>query len=55
MNEQVTEAGPGKIANKVAAMEPLFLRPAKAARLLDVSRSKIYEMIHSGAKLRRSK
>jgi len=29
-------------------MEPLLIRPIKAAEALDVSRSKLYEMIASG-------
>lgn len=28
--------------------EPLYVRPTKAARLLDISRSKIYELIQVG-------
>jgi excisionase family DNA binding protein len=28
--------------------QPLYLRPAKAAKLLDIGRTKIYELIHRG-------
>jgi excisionase family DNA binding protein len=31
--------------NKV---EPIFLRPVEAARILNVSRSRLYEMLHAG-------
>jgi excisionase family DNA binding protein len=30
-------------------MEPLFLRPVEAARLLNVSRSRVYELLNSGS------
>ena len=30
-------------------IDPLFLRPVEAARILSVSRSRIYEMLHTGA------
>lgn len=29
-------------------MEPLFLRPVEAARLLNVSRTRVYELLNSG-------
>ncbi len=38
----------GRPTNKVAALEPLYVRPSIAARLLDMSRSRVYECIHSG-------
>jgi excisionase family DNA binding protein len=28
--------------------KPLFIRPAEAARLLNISRSKAYDLVHSG-------
>lgn len=30
-------------------MEPLFLRPVEAARLLNVSRTRVYELLNSGS------
>ena len=30
-------------------IEPLFLRPVEAARLLGVSRTRIYEMLNTGS------
>jgi excisionase family DNA binding protein len=33
---------------KTASSEPLLLRPTDAARLLSISRSKVYELISSG-------
>jgi excisionase family DNA binding protein len=40
-----TVAAPRK---RDAAIQPLYLRPAKAARLIDVGRSKMYELIQTG-------
>lgn len=30
-------------------MEPIFLRPVEAAKLLNVSRSRIYELLNTGS------
>jgi excisionase family DNA binding protein len=38
-----------KELNKVEKIEPLFLRPVTAAAMLGVSRSRLYEMLNSGA------
>jgi excisionase family DNA binding protein len=34
-------------AKRDAAIQPLYLRPSKAARLLDIGRSKMYELIQT--------
>lgn len=36
-------------AKEIYAMEPLFLRPVEAARLLSVSRTRIYELLNTGS------
>ncbi|HUY28578.1 MAG TPA: helix-turn-helix domain-containing protein [Candidatus Binataceae bacterium] len=39
-----------KVSNeRDAGFEPLFARPAEAASMLRISRSKVYELIASGA------
>ena len=51
MSEQLIQGetdGVGKAVTKVAAMEPIWVRPSKAARLLDMSRSRVYECIQTG-------
>jgi excisionase family DNA binding protein len=36
------------VSIKAPPIEPLYLRPSKAAKLLDCGRTKIYDLIHSG-------
>jgi excisionase family DNA binding protein len=36
------------LRKEVALTEPLLLRPAEAARLLRISRSKLYQLLYAG-------
>jgi excisionase family DNA binding protein len=49
-NEAATEEGAAKAPAKRPGIQPqpLYLRPSKAAKLLDIGRSKMYELIQAG-------
>lgn len=47
-NEAPTGEAVATPTKRDAGIQPLYLRPSKAAKLLDIGRSKMYELIQAG-------